>query len=48
MTEPLSETYESQRIRLHYNIWGDPDSGKPPLVLIHGGQDHSRNWDFVA
>ena len=48
MTEPLSEFYESQRIRLHYNIWGDPDGGKPPLVLIHGGQDHSRNWDFVA
>ncbi len=48
MTEPLSEFYESQRIRLHYNIWGDLDSGKPPLVLIHGGQDHSRNWDFVA
>ncbi len=48
MTEPLSEFYESQRIRLHYNIWGDPDSSKPPLVLIHGGQDHSRNWDSVA
>jgi pimeloyl-ACP methyl ester carboxylesterase len=48
MTEPLSEFYESQRIRLHYNIWGDPDGRKPPLVLIHGGQDHSRNWDFVA
>jgi pimeloyl-ACP methyl ester carboxylesterase len=48
MTEPLSEFYESQRIRLHYNIWGDPGNGKPPLVLIHGGQDHSRNWDSVA
>jgi pimeloyl-ACP methyl ester carboxylesterase len=48
MTEPLSEFYESQRIRLHYNIWGDPGDGKPPLVLIHGGQDHSRNWDSVA
>jgi pimeloyl-ACP methyl ester carboxylesterase len=46
MTEPRSEHYESQRLRLHYAVWGD--SGNPPLLLIHGGQDHCRNWDFVA
>lgn len=46
MIEPRSEYYESQRVKLHYSVWGD--SGKPPLLLIHGGQDHSRNWDFVA
>jgi pimeloyl-ACP methyl ester carboxylesterase len=46
ITEPRSETYESQRVTLHYDVWGDGD--KPPLMLIHGGQDHSRNWDFVA
>jgi pimeloyl-ACP methyl ester carboxylesterase len=23
-------------------------SGKPPLLLIHGGRDHCRNWDAVA
>jgi len=44
--EPQSFYYESQRLKLHYNVWGDP--AKPPLMLIHGGQDHSRNWDFVA
>ncbi len=48
MTEPRSETYESQRLKLHYSIWGNPSDAKPPLLLIHGGQDHSRNWDFVA
>jgi pimeloyl-ACP methyl ester carboxylesterase len=48
MIEPRSEVYESQRVRLHYNIWGDPRDSKPPMMLIHGGQDHSRNWDFVA
>ena len=48
MTEPRSQYYESQRLKLHYNTWGDPASGKPPLLLLHGGQDHSRNWDFVA
>jgi pimeloyl-ACP methyl ester carboxylesterase len=46
--EPRSEYYESQRVRLHYAVWGDPGDGKPPLLLIHGGQDHCRNWDFVA
>jgi len=46
VTEPRSEFYNSQRVKLHYNVWGD--SGKPPLMLVHGGQDHSRNWDFVA
>ncbi len=44
--EPRHEYYESQRIRLHYAAWGRGD--KPPLLLIHGGEDHSRNWDFVA
>ncbi len=45
-TEPRSESYESQRVTLHYDVWGDGD--KPPMMLIHGGMDHSRNWDFVA
>lgn len=45
-TEPRSESYESQRVTLHYDVWGDGD--KPAMMLIHGGQDHSRNWDFVA
>jgi pimeloyl-ACP methyl ester carboxylesterase len=43
---PRSEYYESQRVRLHYVVYGNGD--KPPLLLIHGGQDHCRNWDFVA
>lgn len=46
LPEPRHEYYESQRIRLHYAVWGDGE--KPPLLLIHGGQDHCRNWDFVA
>jgi len=48
MTEPRSEYYESQRVRLHYAVWGDPADGKPSMLMIHGGQDHCRNWDFVA
>ena len=45
--EPKSEYYESQRLRMHYVVW-EADSGKPPLLLVHGGRDHARNWDFVA
>lgn len=44
--EPRSRFYESQRLRLHYVVWGE--EGRPPLLLIHGGRDHCRNWDFVA
>ncbi|TNE57138.1 MAG: alpha/beta hydrolase [Alphaproteobacteria bacterium] len=43
---PTSHIYFSQRLRLHYVDWGN--EGKPPLLLIHGGRDHCRNWDWVA
>lgn len=43
---PTSRTYFSQRLRLHYVDWGSPD--KPALVLLHGGRDHCRSWDWTA
>ncbi|TAL04064.1 MAG: alpha/beta hydrolase, partial [Rhodospirillaceae bacterium] len=43
---PTSHVYFSQRLRLHYVDWGNHDA--PPLLLIHGGRDHCRNWDWVA
>ena len=43
---PTSRTFFSQRLRLHYVDWGNPDA--PPLLLLHGGRDHCRNWDWVA
>jgi pimeloyl-ACP methyl ester carboxylesterase len=43
---PTSRVYFSQRLRLHYVEWGN--GGAPPMVLLHGGQDHCRNWDWVA
>ncbi|MFT7652366.1 MAG: pimeloyl-ACP methyl ester carboxylesterase [Candidatus Azotimanducaceae bacterium] len=46
MLGPTSHTYFSQRLRLHYTDWGNPDA--PPMILIHGGRDHCRNWDWVA
>lgn len=43
---PTSHIYFSQRLRLHYVDWGNDSA--PPLLLIHGGRDHCRNWDWVA
>jgi pimeloyl-ACP methyl ester carboxylesterase len=43
---PTSHIFVSQRLRLHYVDWGNPDA--PPLLLVHGGRDHSRSWDWVA
>jgi pimeloyl-ACP methyl ester carboxylesterase len=43
---PTSRIFFSQRLRLHYVDWGNPAA--PPLLLVHGGQDHCRNWDWVA
>ena len=43
---PTSHSFISQRAKLHYVDWGNPDA--PPLLLIHGGRDHCRNWDWIA
>ncbi len=43
---PTSQSFISQRLRLNYVDWGNP--GAPPLLLLHGGRDHCRNWDWVA
>ncbi|MCH8141132.1 MAG: alpha/beta hydrolase [Proteobacteria bacterium] len=46
MEGPTSHIYFSQRLRLHYVDWGN--DGAPPMLLVHGGRDHCRNWDWVA
>ena len=43
---PTSHFFYSQRLKLHYVDWGNHD--KPLAVLVHGGRDHCRSWDFVA
>lgn len=43
---PTSNSFISQRLRLHYADWGNPEA--PPLILQHGGRDHARSWDWVA
>jgi pimeloyl-ACP methyl ester carboxylesterase len=44
--EPERRSYMSQRLRLNYVVWGA--ESRPPVLLVHGGRDHARNWDFVA
>ena len=46
MPGPASHTFFSQRLRLHYVDWGNPTA--PPLLMLHGGRDHCRNWDWAA
>jgi pimeloyl-ACP methyl ester carboxylesterase len=44
--EPVSHYYYSHRLKLQFWDWGQ--EGKPALLLVHGGLDHARNWDWVA
>src|SRR4029079_14852072 len=44
--EPADRFYESRGLRLHYVDWGN--EAAPPLILVHGGLDHCRNWDAIA
>ena len=46
ITGPASHSFISQRLRLRYVDWGNPSA--PPLILLHGGRDHSRSWDWTA
>lgn len=43
---PVSHSFTSLRQRLHYVEWGEPDA--PVLLLVHGGRDHARSWDWTA
>jgi pimeloyl-ACP methyl ester carboxylesterase len=45
-SSPISHSFISQRLRLHYVDWGNPSA--PPLILVHGARDHARSWDWVA
>jgi len=44
--EPISHFFYSDRLKLQF--WDYGTDGKPALVLVHGGLDHARSWDWVA
>lgn len=43
---PTSHRITSQRAKMHFVDWGNADA--PPLILLHGGKDHCRSWDWTA
>ena len=55
---PSTHSFSSQRLTLRYVQWGGEWGGewdaeqvrgsKPLLVLVHGGFDQKRSWDWVA
>src|SRR5262245_65498375 len=44
--EPTAHQVISHRLKLNY--WDYGSNGKDPVVLVHGGLDHARSWDWVA
>lgn len=44
--EPISHFFYSDRLKLQF--WDYGRDGKPALMLVHGGLDHARSWDWVA
>ncbi len=49
MSEPRDRFVEANRLRLHLLEWGESASADaPPVLLVHGFQEHAHTWDFVA
>ena len=46
LLSPTTHTFTSQRLTLSYAAWGD--GAAPLLLLVHGGRDQKRSWDWVA
>ena len=44
--EPVSHFFYSHRLKLQFWDWGTDN--KPAMILVHGGLDHARSWDWVA
>jgi pimeloyl-ACP methyl ester carboxylesterase len=43
-----SEFVPVRTLRYHVRVWGEPASGKVPLVMVHGWMDVSASWQFVV
>jgi pimeloyl-ACP methyl ester carboxylesterase len=43
---PEAKTFQSRRLSLRYYDWGNADL--PIMILVHGGRDHARSWDWTA
>ncbi len=43
-----SEFVPIRNLSYHLRLWGEPEAGKPPLVLLHGWMDVAASWQFVV
>ncbi|MBT8473362.1 MAG: alpha/beta hydrolase [Marinicaulis sp.] len=43
---PALHLFQSSRLTISYAAWGDP--ANPTLILVHGGLDQKRSWDWTA
>jgi pimeloyl-ACP methyl ester carboxylesterase len=43
-----SEFVPIRNLRYHVRVWGEPQAGVPPLVLVHGWMDVAASWQFVV
>ena len=52
MYQPLrasrSEFVPIRRLRYHVRVWGAPNPGQAPLVLVHGWMDVAASWQFMV
>ncbi len=46
LAAPTEHQFSVRGITLHFAEWGAADAS--PLLLLHGGLDHCRTWDWVA
>lgn len=46
VSSPELFVFQSQRLTLSYAAWGSPNA--PLALLVHGGRDQKRSWDWVA
>jgi pimeloyl-ACP methyl ester carboxylesterase len=43
-----SEFVPIRNLRYHVRVWGEPRSGEPPLVMVHGWMDVAASYQFVV
>lgn len=43
-----SEFVPIRNLSYHVRVWGEPDSVRAPLVLVHGWMDVAASWQFMV
>jgi pimeloyl-ACP methyl ester carboxylesterase len=43
-----SEFVPIRNLKYHLWVWGEPGTGKVPLVMVHGWMDVAASWQFVV